>query len=56
MAAHTWNEGYERLIRHFLDVVQQGAPLRSRPEDGRENVHVVLAAYESARTGREVAL
>jgi predicted dehydrogenase len=55
-SAHSWNEGYERLIGHFLEVVQDGVPLRSTPEDGRENVRLVLAAYESARTRQEVAL
>jgi predicted dehydrogenase len=53
---HSWHHGYERLIGHFLDVVQQGVPLRATPEDGRENVRLILAAYESARTGREVAV
>jgi predicted dehydrogenase len=52
----SWNHGYERLIGHFLDVVQNGATLRATPEDGRENVRLILAAYESARTGREIIL
>ncbi|HZP84376.1 MAG TPA: Gfo/Idh/MocA family oxidoreductase [Chthonomonadaceae bacterium] len=51
-----WQESFAREITHFLDVVQKGEPLRATPEDGRENLRVVLAAYESARTGREVAL
>lgn len=51
-----WNNGYERLIGNFLEVVLTGAPLRATPEDGRENVRIVLAAYESARTRCEVAL
>ncbi len=51
-----WRETFTREIGHFLDVVQNGAALRSTPRDGRENVRVILAAYESARTGREVAL
>ena len=52
----SWHQGYERLIGHFLDVVQNGATLRATPEDGRENVRLILAAYESARTDREVTL
>lgn len=55
-AEHSWHHGYERLIGHFLDVVQHGAALHATPEDGRENVRLILAAYESARTGREVTL
>jgi predicted dehydrogenase len=50
----SWNSSYERAISHFIDVVTTGAPLRATPQDGRENVRLVLAAYESARTGREV--
>jgi len=53
---HTWNSTYERAISHFIDVVRDGAPLTATPQDGRENVRLVLAAYESARTGREVSL
>jgi len=53
---HSWHHGYERLIGHFLDVVQNGATLHATPEDGRENVRLILAAYESARTGREVTV
>ena len=52
----TWNSTYERAISHFIDVVTEGAPLQATPRDGRENVRLVRAAYESARTGREVAI
>ncbi len=52
----TWNSAYERAISHFINVVTAGAPLRATPQDGRENVRLVLAAYESARTRREVTL
>ncbi len=53
---HHWHDTFTREIAHFLDVVLNGEPLRATPEDARENLRVVLAAYESARTGREVAL
>jgi predicted dehydrogenase len=52
----SWSHYYDRLIGHFLDVVQHGATLHATPEEGRENVRLILAAYESARTGREVTL
>ncbi len=52
----SWHHDYERLIGHFLDVVQHGATLHATPEDGRENVRLILAAYESARTGREAVV
>ena len=39
-----------------IDVVRDGARLTATPQDGRENVRLVLAAYESASAGREVTL
>jgi predicted dehydrogenase len=53
---HTWNHTYERAITHFIDVVNEGAELTATPQDGRENVRLVVASYESARTGREVTV
>ena len=38
----------------YLDTVLDGAPNPAPGEAGRENLRVVLAAYEAARTGREV--
>jgi predicted dehydrogenase len=55
-ADYTWNSTYERAIAHFVDVVRNGAKLTATPQDGRENVRVVLGAYESARSGKEVWL
>jgi predicted dehydrogenase len=52
----SWQDTFQREISHFLDVVIDGAPLRSTPGDGRANVQVVLAAYESASTGREIQI
>jgi predicted dehydrogenase len=56
LPSHGWQTSFDREIAHFLEVIQEGVPLRSTPRDGRENVRVVLAAYESAKTGREVSL
>ncbi len=53
---HGWVDGYERLMGSFLDTVQTGVPLLSTPQDGRENVRLVLAAYRSAETGAETVL
>lgn len=44
------------MIGRYLDTVLDGAPNPSPGEDGREVLRVVLAAYESARTGCEVRL
>ena len=52
----SWQSSFVREAAHFLDVLQNGVPLRATPQDGRENLRLVLAAYESARTGQEVAL
>ncbi len=51
---HSWNSGYERLVQNFLDAIQLGARPKATPEDGRDNVRLILAAYESAALGREV--
>lgn len=52
----SWQDTFDSEIGHFLDVVMEGKPLLATPEDGRENLKVVLAAYESARTRTEVSL
>jgi predicted dehydrogenase len=44
------------MIGRYLDVVLDGAPNPSPGEWGREMLRVVLAAYESARSGHEVRL
>ena len=53
---HSWVDGYERLMGSFIDSILDGSPLLSTAEDGRENVRVVLGAYQSAASGREVLL
>lgn len=53
---NSWHRTYERVITHFLDVLHNGATLLATPEDGRENVRLVLAAYRSAKERREVSL
>jgi predicted dehydrogenase len=53
---HGWQDSFDREIAHFLDVVLDGVPLRATAQDARANVQVILAAYESARTGREVRI
>ena len=54
--AFTWPESFVIEVTHFLDVVQNGATLLSTPRDAKENLRLVYAAYESARTGREISL
>jgi predicted dehydrogenase len=45
---------FAAMIGRYLDTVLDGAPNPSPGAVGRENLRVVLAAYESARLGREV--
>lgn len=49
-------DSFDTLIGRYLDTVVDGQPNPSPGEIGRENLRVVLAAYESARQGREVRL
>lgn len=54
--SNSWSNSFVTEITHFLDVIQNDAPLLATPADARENLKVILAAYESARTGQEVAI
>jgi predicted dehydrogenase len=47
-------DSFAVMTGRYLDTVLDGAPNPSPPEIGREDLRVVLAAYESAATGREV--
>jgi predicted dehydrogenase len=49
-------DAFATMIGRYLDAVLEGAPNPAPGEVGRENLQVVLAAYESARLGREVRL
>ncbi len=50
---HRWND-FETMIGRYLDTVLEGASNPATGKMGREMLQVVLAAYESARLGREV--
>jgi predicted dehydrogenase len=49
-------DAFAHMAGRYLDTVLGGAPNPAPGELGRENLKVVLAAYESARQGREVSL
>jgi len=51
-----WNYGFHGEMAHFVDCVQSGRKPLVTGEDGRAVLEAVFAAYESARTGRKVAL
>lgn len=44
------------MIGSYLDVVQNGATNPSPGEAGREDLQIVLAAYQSAAEGRQISL
>ena len=52
------NLGYPDEIEHFVDCVRRDTPVAAgvRGEDGLQALRVVMAIYESARTGRVVTL
>lgn len=47
---------YQLMVEHFSDCVLNGAALCFPPEDGRANMRVIDALYESARFGRVVQI
>lgn len=44
------------LVASFIDCVRNDLPVPVTGEDGMRAMHVALAAYESARTGKPVLL
>jgi UDP-N-acetyl-2-amino-2-deoxyglucuronate dehydrogenase len=49
-------EGHIALIRDFVDAINNDREPMVTPESARKPVELILAIYESARTGREVTL
>ncbi len=47
---------YRLMVEHFADAVLNGKPLLFPPEEGRANMRVIDALFESACTGRAVQL
>ena len=48
--------GHEGNLRHFLDVVLNGAKPDFVPQQGVNMIKILSAIYESAKTGKEVSL
>lgn len=51
-----WNYGFHQEMEHFVDCVQNDTTPLVTGGDGRVVMEALFAAYESARTGRKVAL
>ena len=51
-----WNYGFPQEMAHFVDCVLNDKQPLVTGEDGRAVLEVIFAAYESAGTGRKVAM
>lgn len=51
-----WNYGFPQEMEHFVDCVKNDKQPLETGEDGRIVLEMIFAAYESARTGKKVAL
>ena len=51
-----WNYGFHQELAHFVDCVQHDREPLVTGEDGRAVLEAIFAAYESAGTGRKIAL
>ena len=50
------DNGHLNNLRHFLDVLTEGASPCYQPQQGVDMIRILCAVYESAETGREVRL
>ena len=48
--------GHRNNLKHFYDVVIEGAEPQFKPQQGIDMIKILCAIYESARTGKEVIL
>ncbi len=51
-----WNYGFPQELEHFVSCVKEGTEPLETGEDGRAVLEMIMAAYESAATGRRVPL
>lgn len=51
-----WNYGFPQELEHFVSCVKDGTEPLETGEDGRAVLELIMAAYESAATGRRVDL
>jgi predicted dehydrogenase len=51
-----FNQGYPQELKHFIECVRDDKQPLVTGEDGKAVLELIYAAYESARTGRKVAL
>ena len=51
-----WNYGFPQELAHFVGCVKNGAQPLETGDDGRAVLEIIMAAYQSAATGRRVDL
>jgi len=56
MYEEAWNYGFHQEMEHFIDCARSDRQPLVTGEDGRAVLEALFAAYESAGTGRKVAL
>jgi predicted dehydrogenase len=56
MYEEAWNYGFPQEMAHFVDCIQNDKAPLVTGADGRAVLEAIFAAYESAGTGRKVAL
>ncbi len=56
MFEESWNYGFPQEMQHFADCVARDEQPLVTGEDGRVVLEAILAAYQSAGTGRAVDL
>lgn len=56
MFEESWNYGFHHEMAHFVDCVRNDLQPSETGEDGRAVLEAIFAAYESAGTGRKVAI
>jgi len=56
MYEEIWNYGFPQEFEHFVDCVKNDKEPMVTGEDGKAVLEVILAAYESAGTGKKVML
>jgi len=56
MYEEIWNYGFPQEMQHFVDCVREDKPPLETGEDGRAVLEMIFAAYQSAASGRRVAL
>ncbi len=56
MYEELWNYGFPQEMAHFIECVAEDREPLETGEDGRAVLEIIFAAYESAGTGRKVAL